>query len=299
MIGFNEPYTFTLFGTTGNYSAIANLHTFQFTFTHALGFSVFTSRVPATDLLQSRCNFKSHMKSSYHSLIPFLPFVQLPIPRLLSTTVLYFVYSSSTIVRVRVTLRLAVYRKSVRLGGKLLETHDHEFFQLNTCGRSPYITSSLTRGWVYPLQLLLVLASAVILRSVSRGIYDHILRSPIWDLPNMEGQVPVFMSSRNRVAQLYPQALGYWPTTVLPNTSYNHFARTPRKTPSYIAQNACLLVRYLAIDVLLLSACVAGMCLPTCCVAMGIHVTLYYDKVDMYFSIFVSLIDCSVLFKCK
>jgi hypothetical protein len=30
----------------------------------------------------------------------------------------------------------------------------------------------------------------------------------IRDYPNLEGQVPVFISPRNRVAQLYPQALG-------------------------------------------------------------------------------------------
>jgi hypothetical protein len=29
----------------------------------------------------------------------------------------------------------------------------------------------------------------------------------IWDSPNLEGQVPVFISPRNRVAQLYPRAL--------------------------------------------------------------------------------------------
>jgi hypothetical protein len=51
-------------------------------------------------------------------------------------------------VRVTVTLRQAVYRQSVRLGAKILETHDqHFFFQLNTCDHSPYITSSLAR-WV-------------------------------------------------------------------------------------------------------------------------------------------------------
>jgi hypothetical protein len=32
------------------------------------------------------------------------------------------------------------------------------FFQLNSCGHSPYVTSSLTRGWVCRLQLLLFLA---------------------------------------------------------------------------------------------------------------------------------------------
>jgi hypothetical protein len=30
----------------------------------------------------------------------------------------------------------------------------------------------------------------------------------IWDTPNLEGQVPVFKSPRNRVAQLYPRAPG-------------------------------------------------------------------------------------------
>jgi hypothetical protein len=67
---------------------------------------------------------------------------------------------------------------------------------------------SLTRGRVCRLQLLLVLASAVILGSESRGTRDHILLSLIWDSPNLEGQVPVFISPRRRVAQLYSQALG-------------------------------------------------------------------------------------------
>jgi hypothetical protein len=35
---------------TLKYSAIADLHTFQFTFAHALGFPVFISRLLATDL---------------------------------------------------------------------------------------------------------------------------------------------------------------------------------------------------------------------------------------------------------
>jgi hypothetical protein len=78
-------------------------------------------------------------------------------------------------VTARVTLRRAVYRQLV-LGDKPLETHDLYFsLQLNTCGYSPYVTSCLTRGWVSCLQLLLTLASAVILRSESRGTHDHIL----------------------------------------------------------------------------------------------------------------------------
>jgi hypothetical protein len=66
------------------------------------------------------------------------------------------------------------------------------FFQLDTYGYSPYVTSFLTRGWICRLQLLLVLASAVILRSESRGTYA------VSDskLPNLEGQVPVYPPGR-------------------------------------------------------------------------------------------------------
>jgi hypothetical protein len=72
MIGFIDTL-YTTLGTRGNYNAISGLHTSRFTVTHALGFSVFTSRILSTDLLQYHCNFKSHTKSSFHSLIPFLP----------------------------------------------------------------------------------------------------------------------------------------------------------------------------------------------------------------------------------
>jgi hypothetical protein len=84
-----------------------------------------------------------------------------------------------------------------------------EIFQLNSCGHSPHVICSLTREWVCNLQLLLALASAVILSSESRGTHDHILLSQIRDSPNLEGQVPVFISPRNRVARLYSQALSY------------------------------------------------------------------------------------------
>jgi hypothetical protein len=66
-------------------------------------------------------------------------------------------------------------------------------FQLNPCGYSPYVTSSLTRGLVCILQLLVVIASAVILGSESHGTHDQILLSQIPDSPNLEGQIPVFI----------------------------------------------------------------------------------------------------------
>jgi hypothetical protein len=73
MIGFIDTL-YTPLGTTGNYSALAIPHTLQFTVTHTLGFSVFTSRILATDF-----NIvvipASHKKSSMQSQIPFLPFL--------------------------------------------------------------------------------------------------------------------------------------------------------------------------------------------------------------------------------
>jgi hypothetical protein len=50
----------------------------------------------------------------------------------------------------------------------------------------------------------------------SSHIRVHTLLSQIGDTPNLEGQVPLFISSRNWVAQLYFQALGSFsspPTT--------------------------------------------------------------------------------------
>jgi hypothetical protein len=112
-------------------------------------------------------------------------------------------------VRVRVTLRLAVCRQSVRLAANSLETHNQSFFfQLNSCSHIPYVISSLTRGWVCRLQLLLAHVSVVILGYESHGTYDHILLSQIRDSPKLEGQVSVFICPRNGLARLYPQALG-------------------------------------------------------------------------------------------
>jgi hypothetical protein len=50
--------------------------------------------------------------------------------------------------------------------------------------------------------LLLVLASAVILESTSRGTHDQNLFSQIPDYTNLEGQVPVFIYLRNRGGQV-------------------------------------------------------------------------------------------------
>jgi hypothetical protein len=110
-------------------------------------------------------------------------------------------------------------------------TTSNFIFKLNTCGYSPYVTSSLTREWVCRLQLLLVLASAVILRSESRGTHDHILLSQIRESPNLEGQVPVFISPRKMVAQLYPQTLG--------SNSTDHSTENTSPNSSIVASRSC------------------------------------------------------------
>jgi hypothetical protein len=74
MIVYIAPYTFTQFRTTGQDSAIAIVYTSQFTVAHALGFSVFTSRILATGSSQSHCKFKSlnHLKLPSPELDPIL-----------------------------------------------------------------------------------------------------------------------------------------------------------------------------------------------------------------------------------
>jgi hypothetical protein len=47
MTGLDTLYS--ILGTTGDYSAISDLHTSQFIVAHALWFSVFTSLIQATD----------------------------------------------------------------------------------------------------------------------------------------------------------------------------------------------------------------------------------------------------------
>jgi hypothetical protein len=94
-------------------------------------------------------------------------------------------------------------------------TTSNFIFQLNTFDYSPYVTSS-PRAWVCRLQLLLVLACAVILKPESHGNHDHILLSQIWDSHQPEGQVLIFISLRLRVAGYTPM---HWVPFLLPLTT--------------------------------------------------------------------------------
>jgi hypothetical protein len=135
------------------------------------------------------------------------------------------------LVRIRVTSRLAVYRQSHRLGATPLETHDqYFFFQLSTCSHSPYATSSLTRERVCRLHFLQTLASAVILRSESCGTLDYNLLSQIPHSLNLAGQVTVFTSPRNRIAQLCRHALSSLFAVSYDSQGDGAGIRTPGKT---------------------------------------------------------------------
>jgi hypothetical protein len=68
--------------------------------------------------------------------------------------------------------------------------------------------SSLTGGRVC-LQPLLALASASIIGSESRGTHDLILLSQIRDSPNLEGQVPVFITPLEQGAPAIPSGTGF------------------------------------------------------------------------------------------
>jgi hypothetical protein len=91
-------------------------------------------------------------------------------------------------------------------------TRDQFFFLLEISFRllrvCYFVAPSLTRGrvcnllyncfWSLPEQSLL---------GQSPSELTTIFYCLIWDSPNLEGQVPVFISPRNRVAQLYPREL--------------------------------------------------------------------------------------------
>jgi hypothetical protein len=96
--------------------------------------------------------------------------------------------------------------------GQIYVTTDGQSAGLSSCWQLRVCwcgAPSLTRGRVCRLQLLLALANAVIPGSESRWTHDHILLSQIRHSPNLVGQVPVFIPPRNRVVQLYPQALNF------------------------------------------------------------------------------------------
>jgi hypothetical protein len=108
--------------------------------------------------------------------------------------------------RVRATLRLAVCRQSVRRLKAIKCFQTEPLLSQSLCNILPKEKMGCRT------QLLLAHARAVILGSDFRGTHDHILLSLIRDSPNLGGQVLIFISPRNRVTQLCPQALVPFPS---------------------------------------------------------------------------------------
>jgi hypothetical protein len=152
------------------------------------------------------------------------------------------------LVRVRVTLRLAVYRQLVRLGGKPLETHDQQLsLQLNSCFHRPYVILSDER-----MGLQFTVAAGPHQRSHSqvrllRDLWPHFTVSNS-RLPQPGGPGPrIYILQKQGcpqalgslfVASYYSQGYGGGIRPYLHETnccfnwfSYEPFARTEYKTP--------------------------------------------------------------------
>jgi hypothetical protein len=109
-----------------------------------------------------------------------------------------------TYIEVEINLRPTVSRQPVLVSGSHLDPMTRFLFsvwrlRVSWCG-----ASSPTRGWVRNLLVQLLLG----LSGPSPSELTIIFYCLIWDSLNLEGQVPVFISPRNRVAQLYSWGLG-------------------------------------------------------------------------------------------
>jgi hypothetical protein len=118
LTNFNTQLIITL-----NYSTIANFYTLQFTRAHRLGFFVTLS---ASRLL---------VMASSSSSLPT-------------------VYSSKSKSKLFYDWRFTA-NQFVLASSPLRPTTRLFFFQLNSCGNSPHVTSSLTRRWVCLLRICL------------------------------------------------------------------------------------------------------------------------------------------------
>jgi hypothetical protein len=84
MIGFIGPSLYNLSLNYNQYSATTDLHNFQFTVAHALGFSVSTRRILATDLNTGTITSNHH--EVFLSFLLQLPYFLTPYESVLGTT---------------------------------------------------------------------------------------------------------------------------------------------------------------------------------------------------------------------
>jgi hypothetical protein len=176
---------YTRLGTASNYSAIADLHNSQITTALAKSFlscCVFTSRSLAT-----ACN-SGDSSASCGQVLPSPAVVQNCLSAIPSTELNRHLFSASL---AELNCTQHYQTKSQRHNATDGQSASLSWNKAPIWGLRPYpcycqavaCLFSLTRGRVCRLQLLLALASAVILGYESRGTRDHILLSQIRDFP--------------------------------------------------------------------------------------------------------------------
>jgi hypothetical protein len=163
MIGFIHTF-YTPLRITNNYRAIADVHArvHRHTQYRPQSLTLSTSHSLVTDFNTGRITISLWLQHTWSLLFTasfischLFSIIRLPSPEILSILILA--------VKVKFTLRLAVYRQAVRLGVKPFETHyKRSFFQLSPCCNNPYVTSSLTKICVSLLRICLAFRQACI-----------------------------------------------------------------------------------------------------------------------------------------
>jgi hypothetical protein len=90
---------------------------------------------------------------------------------------------------------------------RLSQSASLSWCQVSIWDLRPMFLSPWEDGSVIYCKLLLDLARAVTLRS--KSCRTAIFYCLIWDSPNLEGKVPIFISPRNRETQLYSRGTGF------------------------------------------------------------------------------------------
>jgi hypothetical protein len=178
---------------------------------------VFSSRclmINPNSVLHSLCRSLQHVPSLLSPLCSLLPSTRSQVTAYSSVCCLKTQLNCqlSRKLEVEVKLRPTVSRP-VRLDVRHSSGTSGQFFflleivfrQLRVCY---FVAPSLTRGRVFNLLLLLVSLAQSHSGLSPAGLKTIFYSSNFLDSPNLEGQAPVFISPRNRVAQIYPQALG-------------------------------------------------------------------------------------------
>jgi hypothetical protein len=181
----------------------------------------------------------------------------------------------------------------ISLGDKPLETLDqYFFFQLNTCGDSPYVTSSLTRGWVCRVQLLLVVASAVNSGPSPTGLMTTFYCLRFQTPPTWRARSPYLYSpgtgrpsysspptTHRAMVEVFDPAStrGSWAHTrnCLSGLLYNHGTHPIENTASNSSIAASVSVAVVAVETCLLAAAYQRPFLLVHCSVFSCHVTIW------------------------